>query len=294
MFAVSFSGIFSGIARPMNARTRCLICLVVPPLLALFGASQHARAVSLDYKPLKLDASKRASLQRFAAESLPAVNFDWDTIAAHAVGRRSGALAVTVSTAPRLALPGLCRRETHHFYRDSGQARWRVDEALTRAQAWRISGADCTIAAPTPVASAASRTASPPSKTDTPSAATTAALTTTAAALTAQIDVDRALPDADVLFLLRESTALRARAGGVIGGSDCARVRYCDVTLSRIERAVRERIADGREPSGGARTITTLTFSPVNPGPQCLYVMEVSFVGPLNDLAPLGARCPLP
>ena len=60
------------------------------------------------------------------------------------------------------------------------------------------------------------------------------------------------------------------------------------LTLRRINRN-REESLD-RAP----RTLTKLTYTPVKPGPSCLYVMEVSFVGPLNDLVPLGASCPLP
>ncbi|MBL0124087.1 MAG: hypothetical protein IPP88_15630 [Betaproteobacteria bacterium] len=60
------------------------------------------------------------------------------------------------------------------------------------------------------------------------------------------------------------------------------------MTLRRINR-VRE-----ESPSRISRTLTKLTFTPLKPGPACLYVMEVSFVGPLNDLVPLGASCPLP
>ena len=102
------------------------------------------------------------------------------------------------------------------------------------------------------------------------------------------ISVGKSLSDAEILIIARESDALRGRAAGVIGGSDCARVRFCTVTLRRIDRVKQD------EPPRASRVLTKLTYSPLSPGPSCLYVMEVSFVGPVNDLVPLGASCPLP
>ena len=103
--------------------------------------------------------------------------------------------------------------------------------------------------------------------------------------VTVPISVSKSLSDAEFVFIERERDALKSRAAQVIGGSDCARVRFCEVTLSRINRVRQE------SPS---RIVTKLTFTPSKPGPACLYVMEVSFVGPLNALVPLGASCPKP
>ena len=78
--------------------------------------------------------------------------------------------------------------------------------------------------------------------------------------MSSTIDVDQALSDTDFLFIDRQKDALRSRAAGVIGGSDCARVRFCEVTLRRISRLRDE------SPSRASRTLTTLTFSPLQPG----------------------------
>ena len=101
----------------------------------------------------------------------------------------------------------------------------------------------------------------------------------------APVGVDKSLTDAEFLIVDRDRLALLKRAAPVIGGSDCARVLHCQVVLRRINRVQQE---------NPPRILTRLTFSPSKPGPACLYVMEVSFVGPLNDLAPLGASCPMP
>lgn len=240
--------------------TRCWLCLL--PML-LNGMLAGAQALTFDFKSVTLSADQRASLQRFLADSLPAVTFDWNSVAAHAqsVGRKRQPLSVTsvtLSTVPALTAAGVCRSEQRHFYidapaadgkgRGSGKERWQANDDLTRLQAWTPQGGDCT-----PVSS--------------------------------PIDVDKSVSNADFMFIERQKDALRSRAAGVIGGSDCARVRFCEVTLRRINRVRQE---------SPPRILTKLTFSPLKPGPACLYVMEVSFVGPLNELVPLGASCPKP
>lgn len=217
-------------------------------LLAEILTSAHA--LTLEYKSAKLSTSQLASLKRLLAESSPALIFDWNSLKAnyHSTGRKQPPLSVTLRTVPALTPAGACRSEQRHFQLEAGKGGWRAIEDLTSLQAWAPQGADCA-QAPSP------------------------------------ISVDKSLTDADLLFIERGQRALRNRAAQVIGGSDCARVRFCEVTLRRISRVRQE---------SPARVITKLTFSPVNPGPDCLYVMELSFVGALKDLAPLGASCPLP
>ncbi len=233
-----------------RVRRHCL-CLLLP------FAITTASAVTLDVKAVKLGSEQLASLKRHVSETLPARTFDWTTLTASATaerGRRQP-LLVTLTTVPALSAAGVCLSEEHHFTRESAggkrDAGWQANEDLTRFQAWLPQGGDCT-------------------------------------RMTDAIDVDRSLSDKDILYFHRQSEALRSRAAGVIGGSDCARVRFCEVTLRRVGREVQE------SASRPTRTVTKLTYSPVKPGPACLYVMEVSFVGPLNDLVPLGASCPLP
>lgn len=230
---------------------RLCLCLLLPFTLT------SAAALTLDVKAVKLSAEQHASLQRYVAVSLPARAFDWTTLAASVTserGRRQP-LLVTLTTVPALSAAGVCQSEEHHFHlqgtESKRQGSWQVNADSTRFQAWMPQGEDCTRASDA-------------------------------------IDVDRSLSDKDFLFLHRQKDALRGRAAGVIGGSDCARVRYCEVTLRRISREIQE------SPARPTRTLTKLTFSPTKPGPACLYVMEVSFVGPLNELVPLGASCPLP
>ena len=224
-------------------------------LCLLLGLFTCAHALTFDIKPVKLSAEQRASLKRFLTDSSPALSFDWNSLEAHAhsTGRERRSLSVSMSTTPALTAAGVCRREQHHFSVEAAtsKARWHANDELTRLQAWTPQSGDC------------SQASSP-------------------------IGVDKPLSDAEFLFIERERHALRSRAAQVIGGSDCARVRYCEVTLRRIER-VRQEI-----PTGKSRILTKLTFSPLKPGPACLYVMEVSFVGPVNELMPLGANCPTP
>jgi hypothetical protein len=216
-----------------------------------------AHALTLDVKPVKLSADQHLSLQRFLADSSPDLSFDWNSLQAysHSTRRERQPLSVSMSTVPALTAAGLCRNEQHHFYVDAaakpGKGRWQAIEDLTSLQAWTAQGGDCTVASP-------------------------------------PIGVGKSLTDAEFLFIERERHALQSRAAQVIGGSDCARVRYCEVTLRHISRVHQE------SPARISRIVTTLTFTPLKPGPACLYVMEVSFVGPLNDLVPLGASCPLP
>ena len=223
--------------------------------LLLLGTLTGTHALTIDIKPVKLSAGQRTSLKHFLADALPALTFDWNTIEAHAgsIGRKREPLSATLSTVSALTAAGLCRSEQHRFHFESGKGRWHANDDLTSLLAWRAQGGDCATAPP-PV----------------------------------PIIVGKSLSDAEILFIARESDALRGRAAGVIGGSDCARVRFCAVTLRRIDRVKQE------EPPRASRVLTTLTYSPLQPGPSCLYVMEVSFVGPLNDLVPLGASCPLP
>ncbi len=226
--------------------------------LLLAGLLPCAQALTFDIKPVKLSAEQRASLKRFLDNASPNLFFDWKSLEArrNSIDRARQPLTVTLSTVPALTASGICRREQHHFDLEAlaerapahAKERWLANDDLTRLQAWPPNGADC------------SDVSSP-------------------------ISVAKSLTDAEFLFIEREKNALRSRAAQVIGGSDCARVRYCEVTLRRIHRVHQE------NPS---RILTTLTFSPVKPGPACLYVMEVSFVGPVDALVPLGASCPTP
>ena len=233
---------------------RCWLCLL---LLAMLTS---AHALTLDVNAVKLSADQQASLKRFLADSFPALTFDWKSFSAFANstgGKRQPLLvtAVTLATVPALMAAGVCRSEQHRFYLEAAdgkqKGRWQSNDDLTSFQAWMPQGGDCSQASST-------------------------------------IDVDKALSDTDFLFIDRQKDALRGRAAGVIGGSDCARVRFCEVALRRISRVRQE------SPSSASRILTKLTFSPLQPGPSCLYVMEVSFVGPINNLVPLGASCPLP
>ena len=234
---------------------KCWLCLL---LLAMLTGAQ---ALTLDVKAVKLSADQHVSLKRFLADSLPKLTFDWNSLAAYSTsnGGKRQPLSVSLVTVPTMRPAGVCRSEEHHFTLEAAEAhreskrkaRWQSNEDLTRFLAWIPQGGDC-------------------------------------AQVSSTFDVDQTLSDTDFLFIDRQKDALRSRAAGVIGGSDCARVRFCEVTLRRISRVRDE------SPSRAARTLTTLTFSPLKPGPSCLYVMEVSFVGPLNNLLPLGASCPLP
>lgn len=225
--------------------------------LLLLGMLTSAHALTVDVKWIKLSTDQRASLNRFLTDALPDVSFDWNSLEAHAnsIGGKRQPLSVTMSTVPALAVAGLCRNEQHHFYLEAAagkeKGRWHANEGLTELQAWTPQGGDCAV-------------------------------------VSAPIRVSKSLSDAEILFMQREEQALKSRAAQVIGGSDCARVRFCEVTLGRINR-VRE-----ESPSRASRTVTRLTYTPQKPGPACLYVMEVSFVGPLSDLVPLGASCPKP
>ncbi len=232
-------------------KLRGALCLLLPFVLTTAGA------LTLDVKAVKLSAEQHAALKRYAAEALPTRTFDWKTLVASVTserGRRQP-LLVTLATVPALSAAGVCRSEEHHFHlKAAGGKRnggWQTNEDLTRFQAWMPQGEDCSDAS-------------------------------------AAVDVGPGIADADFAFIDRQKDTLRSRGAGVIGGSDCARVRFCAVTLRRISREIQE------SASRPARTLTKLTYSPVKPGPACLYVMEVSFVGPLHDLVPLGASCPLP
>ena len=218
--------------------------------LQLLGMFTCADALTVDFKGVKLSADQRASLKRFLTDTSPGSSFDWNSLEAHAnsIGGKRQPLSATMSTVPTLVAAGVCRSEQHHFYVEVGTGRWRANADLTRFQAWTPQGGDCAV-------------------------------------VSASISVSKSLTDAEFTFIERERDALKSRAAQVIGGSDCARLRFCEVTLSRINRVRQE------SPS---RTLTKLTFTPLKPGPACLYVMEVSFVGPLNDLVPLGANCPKP
>ena len=227
---------------------RCWLCLL--QLAMLTGA----QALSFDVKVAKLSADQQASLKRFLADSFPALTFDWKSFSAFAnsTGGKRQPLAVTLATVPALMAAGVCRSEQHRFYLATAEGkregRWQSNDDLTSFQAWTPLDGDCTQES-------------------------------------SAIDVDKSLSDLDFQFIDRQKDALRGKAAGVIGGSDCARVRFCEVTLRRISRVRQE------SPS---RILTKLTFSPLKPSPSCLYVMDVSFVGPVNNLVPLGASCPLP
>ena len=226
---------------------RICLCLLVSVLTS-------AGAQTFDFKSVKLSADQRAALKRYLTTALPDVSFDWNSLEAHtqSIGRKRTPLSVSLSTVAALTATGICRREQHHFFLEAaageGKRRWQANDDLTRYNAWTAPRGDCTLAS-SPIA------------------------------------VGKSLTDAEFQFIDREKDALRSRAAQVIGGSDCARVRFCEVTLRRINRVRQD------DPP---RVLTRLTYSPVKPGPACLYVMEVSFVGPLNELAPLGASCPKP
>lgn len=209
-----------------------------------------AQALTLNVRPVKLSAAQVDSLKRFLAESAPQLNVAWDTLEAtsNSIGRERQPLTVSLDTVPSLTTAGICRNEKHNFYRESGSSRWRANDSLTRFHAWRPQGSEC-------------------------------------ARTQASIIINKALTDNEFAFLERHQESLRSRAAGVIGGSDCARVRYCKVTLRQIGRQ-RQEIPP--------RILTKLTYFPAKPGPSCLYVMEVTFVGPLENLEPLGASCPKP
>ena len=223
-------------------------------LCLLLSVLTGAGAQTFDFKSVKLSADQRASLKRHLTNSLPELSFDWNSLEAHSqsVGRKRAPLSVTLSTVPALTTTGICRSEQRHFHLEAaagkGKGRWQANDDLTSRYAWTAPGGDCT-------------------------------------SVSSPIAVGKSLTDAEFLFIDRQKDTLRSRAAQVIGGSDCARVRFCEVTLRRIHRVRQD------DPP---RTLTRLTYSPVKPGPACLYVMEVSFVGPLNDLAPLGASCPKP
>jgi hypothetical protein len=172
-----------------------------------------AQALTLNFKSVKLSADQHASLQRFLTASSPDLSFDWNSLEAHShsIGGERRQLSATLSTVPALTATGVCRSEQHHFYAESGKKRWRANGGLTSLQAWTSQGGHC-------------------------------------AALSSPISVNKTLSDAEFLFIDRERDRLRSRAAQVIGGSDCARVRYCEVTLRRVIR-VRE-----VNPTGNART----------------------------------------
>ena len=236
----------------MNSTCTKRLWLCVLPLL-LHGMVTDADALTFDIKSVRLSADQRTALKRFLTDRSPALSFDWNSLEAHShsTGRERQPLSVSMSTVPALTAAGVCRREQHHFHVKAGNGRWHANDDLTSLQAWPPQGGACAV----------------------PSS---------------PIGVDKSLSDAEFLFVEREKKVLQNRAAQVIGGSDCARVRYCEVTLRRINRVQQE------SPSRLSRILTTLTFSPLKPGPACLYVMEVSFVGPINNMVPLGASCPVP
>lgn len=229
-------------------------CLLLPAMLTI---STYAEALTIDVKSAKLSTAQRTSLQRFLSNTFPEQPFDWQTLQVHAqaVGGKRQPLAVSLTTEPKRTSAGLCRSEQRRFQFNaatrSAKAHWQAIDELANRTAWPAPHGDCTLSK-NPIA------------------------------------VGKSVTDAEFLFLEREQNNLRSRAAGVIGGSDCARVRYCEVTLRRIDRVHEE------NPLGKSRTLTKLTYSPLKPGPACLYVMEVSFVGALNELVPLGASCPRP
>ena len=202
---------------------RCWLCLLLLAMLA------GAQALTLDIKAVKLSADQHASLKHFLADALPALTFDWNSLAAYATstGGKRQPLSVTLVTVPALMVAGLCRSEEHHFTLEAAEGkqksereskrkgRWQSNGDLTRFQAWIPQGGDCAQGSST-------------------------------------IDVDQTLSDTDFLFIDRQKDALRSRAAGVIGGSDCARVRFCEVTLRRISRVRDE------SPSRASRILTKL------------------------------------
>lgn len=227
------------------------------PLLLTCGALGGAQVLTLDITPIKLNHAQRAALARHVADTMPGKAFDWQTLEVHALKleRQRQPVTVKLSTLPVLTADGVCRSEQRHLEMRQASANaqptWRSVDSLTRFHAWLPGDRDC---------------ATPRSP----------------------LSVSEALTDAEFLHLVHRADTLRSRAAQVIGGSDCARVRFCEVALGRIGRERQE------SPYRGTRIVTKLTFLPSVPGPSCLYVMELSFVGPLSDLVPLGASCPRP
>ena len=200
-------------------RWLCLLTLVVVT---------GVQPLTFDVKAVKLSANQEASLKRFLADSLPALTFDWKSLEVYstASGGRRQPLSATLGTMPALMAAGICRSEQHRFYLEAAdgkqKGRWQSNDDLTSFQAWIPQGGDC-------------------------------------AQESSTIHVDKSLSDTDFLFIDRQKDALRGRAAGVIGGSDCARVRFCEVTLRRISRVRQE---------STFRILTKLTFSPLQPGPS--------------------------
>ncbi len=190
--------------------------------LLLLGVFTNSHALTFDVKSVKLSADQRASLKRFIAEASPTLSFDWNSLEANAnsIGGKRQPLSATMSTMPALTAAGVCRIERHHFYAEAGTGSWNANVELTSRQAWVPRGFNCT-----PVSSLTS--------------------------------VGRSLTDAEFVFIEREKDVLKSRAAQVIGGSDCARVRFCEVTLGRINRVRQE------SPS---RILTKLTYTPSKPG----------------------------
>ncbi len=224
---------------------RCALLLAV-----LFAWPATAQPLTLGSKSVKLTEAQQTSLKRAMAEALPHLTFDWSSLQAssNSIGRERQPLTATISTVTALTTTGVCRNQKHSFSRDPMTGRWRANEGLTTHHAWLPQAGECAKAAST-------------------------------------YSVNPSMTDAEFLHLERHKDALRGRAAGVIGGSDCARVRFCEVALSKISRERQE---------SPPRILTKFTYFPTLPGPSCLYVMEVSFVGPLEDLVPLGASCPKP
>ena len=170
-------------ATTLSRKSACLLRHSLLVLLSL--AITTASAITLDVKAVKLSTEQQASLQRHAAETLPARTFDWTTLSASATAERGRLqpLLVTLTTVPALSAAGVCQREEHHFTLESAggkrNAAWRANADLTRFQAWMPQRGDCMRVADA-------------------------------------IDVDRTLSDRDILFLLRQNDALRSRAAGVI------------------------------------------------------------------------------
>ncbi len=216
-------------------------------LLSLPAAAQP---LTLGSKSVKLTDLQQVSLKRYLADAVPQLSFDWNSLeaSANSIGGERQPLTASISTVTALTATGVCRNQKHSFSRDPKSGRWRANEGLTTHHAWLPQAGECTKAAST-------------------------------------YSVNPSMTDAEFLHLERHKDVLRGRAAGVIGGSDCARVRFCEVALQRIERQRQE---------SPPRTLTKFAYFPTLPGPSCLYVMEVSFVGPLEDLVPLGASCPKP
>ncbi len=99
------------------------------------------------------------------------------------------------------------------------------------------------------------------------------------------IRIDKSITDKEFLTLERDQQVLLRKASQVVGGSQCVRFLNCSMVLTDIKRT------QGGDPP---RPLVNLSFSPKTPGGACYSWMEISYSGPVNELYPWGAACPVP